>query len=135
MKKNILLTILFAISATQTMLPAEQEQSPKGWKKLCKTYATSLISGGLIGSVTGVLSIQAIARSMDIAQQFAIKPASVTGAGVFGIIVPTIILVAENRLRNTLTDDNAINHNKNLLRDTAWISSWIAFLYFIKFDA
>lgn len=41
--------------------PAESDQSDKqpsvkGWNALCKTYATSLISGGLIGTATGLLS-------------------------------------------------------------------------------
>ena len=145
-KKNLLLTVLFAISATQAMLPAEPNQPPKGWGKLCKSYATSLISGGLIGSATGILSVQAIARSINGAVLLTTKPDNTgrnnAGAFVFGLIVPTVILIAENRLRSTLTHDinqnfeeNAINHNKNLIRDTAWIASWIAFLSCINFEA
>jgi len=137
MKKNILLTLLFAIAATQTVLPAESDQSPKGLSRVCKSYATSLISGGLIGSITGTLSIHAIAKSFNTANYLIGKNDG--GACLFGTIVPIIILIAENRLRTTLTsdisqnlDENAINHNKNLLRDTAWISSWIAFLSLIK---
>jgi hypothetical protein len=137
-KKNMFLTGLLAISAIQTALPAEPEQS-KGWSKLCKTYATSLISGGLIGTATGWLSIQAIARSTHgIGQN---KIATLTPQVTFGIIVPILVLIAENRLRSTLTDDinqnleeNEIKHNKNLIRDTAWIASWIAFLSCIDFN-
>ena len=137
-KKNVLLTVLFAISATQTALPAESDQSPKGWGTLCKTYATSLISGGLIGTATGLLSIQAIIRSIDNANHLT-KDKSDAGALAFGVILPIVILISENRLRTTLThdinqnlEDNAIKHNKNLLRDTAWVASWIAFLSCIK---
>jgi len=135
-KKNMFLAALCAISAMQVTLPAEPEQSPsKGWSKLCKTYATSLISGGLIGSATGLLSIKAIARSMN-----SINPSKIEAPEViFGIVVPTIVLIAEYRLRSNLIDDinqnfqeNEIQHNKNLLRDTAWITSWIAFLSCIK---
>lgn len=148
-KKNMFLAVLFVISATQTVLPAEPKQTSKGWGKLCKTYATSLISGGLIGSVTGILSIQAIIRSMnsitDLTPELdslGAKNASAAYALIFGLIVPTIILNAENKFRSTLTNDinqnfeeNAINHNKNLIRDTAWIASWIAFLSCIKLEA
>lgn len=141
-KKNMFLAILFVISATQTVLPAEPKQTSKGWGKLCKTYATSLISGGLIGSVTGILSIQAIIRSIDSSKDLTTKPDRDAGAFVFGLIVPALILSAENKLRSTLTNDinqnfeeNAINHNKNLIRDTAWIASWIAFLSCINFEA
>src|SRR5579863_6071397 len=127
-KKNMFLTGLLAISAMQTALPAEPEQS-KGWSKLCKTYATSLISGGLIGSITGFLSIQAMARSA-----YGLNPDKMgTSEVTFGIIVPILILITENRLRSNFIDDinqnleeNEIKHNKNLIRDTAWIASWIA---------
>ena len=140
-KKNIFLTGLLAISAMQTTLPAEPEQSPKGFSKLCKTYATSLISGGLIGSITGLLSIQAIVRSVTAGVAFTSKPHREVEALIFGIMVPTLVLISEYKLRSTLVNDinqnfeeNEIKHSKNIVRDTAWIASWIAFLSCMNFD-
>ena len=140
MKNNILLTLLFAFSATQTVLPSESNQSPKGWERLRNTYTTSLISGGLIGSITGALSIYGIAKSLNTASYLMGKNDG--GACIFGTIVPIVVLIAENKLRRTFTEDiiqhldeNEINHNKNLLRDSAWISSWIALLSLMKITA
>jgi hypothetical protein len=132
--KNLFLTALLTISAMQSTLPAETDQkepSPKGWEKFCKTYATSFISGGLIGSVTGLLSKEAIIKSAH-GLNFD-KPNG--EAVVFGVIIPILILISEYKLRSNVIDDinqsfeeNEIQHKKNLVRDTAWIASWITFL-------
>jgi hypothetical protein len=130
-KKNMFLASLFAFSAMQTALPAEPEQS-KGWSKLCKTYATSLISGGTIGSITGFLSAKAILKS---AHGLNFDKPPTDKEIIFGVIIPILILISERRLRSNIIDDlnqsfeeNEIKHNKNLIRDTAWITSWITFL-------
>ena len=138
-KKNVLLTVLCALSTAQITLPAEPEQSEKGWKKIAKIYATSLTAGGVIGSATGILSLQAIITSLKTAEYLMAKPNNEPGVFIFGLMVPTLVLIAERRLRSTLTEDlnknfeeNEINHSKNLICDTAWITSWVAFLACLK---
>jgi hypothetical protein len=141
-KKNVLLIALFTISATQNALPAgfdNKDQSQKGWQPLCKSYATSLISGGAIGSITGLLSIHTLKKSIMFADSITKKHrhevSQVSSFFTFGVIVPILVLISEYKLRSTLVTDinqnfqeNEIKHNQNLLRDTAWIASWIAFL-------
>jgi hypothetical protein len=138
-KKNMLLTILCTILAVQTALPAQSNESQKGWKPLCKSYATSLISGGAIGSITGLLTIHTLKKSIAFADVIMKKHnhevSQVSSFFTFGVIVPILALISEYKLRSTLVNDinqnlaeNEIKHNKNLVRDTAWIASWIAFL-------
>lgn len=141
-KKNLLLIALFTLLATQNTLPTgfdNKNQSEKGWQKLCKTYATSLISGGTIGAITGLLSIHTLKKSIALADSIRKKHnhevSQISSFFTFSIIVPILALASEYKLRSTLVTDinqnfqeNEIKHNKNLLRDTAWIASWIAFL-------
>ncbi len=140
-KKNMLLTVLCAISATQITLPAKPQQSSKEPSEL---YAT-LISGGTIGSITGLLSAFTVAKSITLAgsiiQKHNNKVSEISSFFTFGVIVPILALISEYKLRSTLVNDinqnlseNEIPHNKNLIRDTAWIASWIAFLSCINFD-
>ncbi len=144
-KKNMLLTMLFAISAApifsaEADQPSRPEKNQYEWNgALCKTIA-SIISGGLIGTVTGKLS--------SVACGITIKTAAISLAIIneknkeTAVFLPVMtmtaipaILIIENLLRTRLAnrineslEENTINHRKNLIHDTAWIASWIAFL-------
>ncbi|HEX4068709.1 MAG TPA: hypothetical protein VHX42_01300 [Candidatus Babeliales bacterium] len=136
-KKSLLLTALVAIAATQTALPVVYETNnplqQKGWAGLCKSYATSLISGGIIGYVTGSSSAYAISKSLASVGLFAdYKNAS---TAVFGVIIPVAVLITECQFRLRLIEElkqsfyeNNINHKKNFTDDAAQLASWIAFL-------
>ncbi len=134
-KKNMFLAILFAISATRTTLPAESNQSPKGWGTFCKTYATSLISGGAIGSLTGAFSAYAISKSLASTELFKNRINMDAPTAVFGIIIPAAILYTENQMRSRLVDEvkqsfneNDINYKRVFISDAAWLASWVTFL-------
>jgi len=144
-KKNLLLPVIIGITITgtsQTILATEQQedyeenyaelQSQSQWNNF---YTPTLI-GGLIGVVTGKLSAYAIttsARSLEVIRILEIITENQRNC--IGVAVLIIIIIAENRLRKKLTDDliqkleeNLIEHTENSIKNTAWITSWIAFL-------
>lgn len=144
-KNNVLLTALITIFSINTVLPnavhtqqaiepqtaliiSDVDNKKPQWAKLCQTYASSLLSGGLIGSMTGGLSAYAAIA----ATKTLLKEANSPGAFLVTFIA---ILCAEHNLRNRLVKgindsftDNAIPHKKQLTDDTAWIASWVGFL-------
>jgi hypothetical protein len=133
-KKNMFLTVLCAISAMQTALPVQSNESQKGWKPVCKAYITSLISGGAIGGITGAFSAYAISKSLASTELLKNYNAN-AGTAVFGIIIPAAVLITENQMRSRLVDEvkqtfdeNDINYKRNFISDAAWLASWVIFL-------
>ena len=138
-KKNVLLIALITIFASaivpntmyaQQTSHVENNNKPQ-WSNLCKSYATSLVFGGLTGSMTSILARHAANKAF---KMFANPDPKLDNPGAF-IVTFISILYAEYKLRNRLVDDvnesfkdNAIQHNKNLTGDAAWIASWIVFL-------
>ena len=139
------LATLFAISAMQTALPVEDQQNQKKCNNnALSNTAASIISGGLIGAITGKLSSIAcrtvIATTGALALIASNEKKSEAEACVSLMIMITAIgipsiLIAENVLRTKLTDsvnesleENEVNHRKKLIHNTAWLASWIAFL-------
>ena len=117
-----------AIEPQTTLIISDTDNNKPQWAKLCQTYAASLVSGGLIGSITGGLSSYAAYLALG---TFGDKGMDIPGAYIITFIA---ILCAEHNLRNRLVKgvddsftDNAIPHKKQLTDDTAWIASWIGF--------
>ncbi len=97
------------------------------WSKLHKAYATSLVSGALIGSFTSILSVCASCKAYNMF----IKKTDSPNAFLITFIT---ILSAEYNLRNRLVTglnesfkDYSIENKPNVTSDMAWIASWIAF--------
>jgi hypothetical protein len=144
-KKNMFLTGLLAISAMQITLPAEDQQNQKQCNNnALSNTAASIISGGLIGAITGKLSSIACRTVIATTGAFALiasteKKSEAEACVSLMILITAIgipsILIAENALRTRLTnsineslEENEVNHRKKLIHDTAWLASWIAFL-------
>jgi multidrug transporter EmrE-like cation transporter len=133
-KKNMFLTVVCTISAMQTALPVQPNELQKGWGAVCKAYATSLISGGAIGFITGAFSAYAISKSLastELSKNYNVN----AGTAVFGIIIPAAVLITENQMRSRLVDEvkqtfneNDIHYKRNFISDAAWLASWIIFL-------
>jgi len=118
-KKTLLLSFLCitSIVSLKANLPSNPtDNKSKGWYALSKQYATPMIIGGIIGSVTGSLESY-------IETEFKTS---------IGFLIPWIIehCVRDSIIREIEKDlnENNIPHKKNILYNTAWIASWLAYI-------
>ncbi|HEX4068710.1 MAG TPA: hypothetical protein VHX42_01305 [Candidatus Babeliales bacterium] len=151
-KKNLLLAILLASSVAQHILPIESnpqevfsdKSAPTEWGDSLYKTATSIISGGLIGTFTGRIS--SIACSMSLQATLSLIATSDQNKEKTALIafiamvtaVPTILIIEKKlriRLANSVNkglEEHEINYRKRLIQDTAWIASWMAFLHGLR---
>ena len=142
-KKSLLLAITLSISSFSSTLPAPYISPPhKTHQKthilpqlsdVHKSYIITLLSGGLVGTLTSKIATYAITK---LTYPFALTSERIAPAHVPSLIaIISVILVGERELCTKLMDEisrsfdhNEIKHEKKLAKYTALITSWLNIL-------
>jgi hypothetical protein len=106
------------ITETTTSVTTKKKKHPHGWKELCKVYAASMITGGIIGGTTGYI------------EQYVEKQFETS-------VITTLVLwfieaATREEIINVLSTDLVtynIKHKKEAIQFSGRLASWIA--YFI----
>ena len=137
MNKNLIFfTLMFTIFTTHASMNealTEQDKQPsKGVISLTSSYGLSLISGSVIGGITGTLCKCAMDMLGDCVPK---NQDNNTLISLLVVGAAITIWIQENKIRSTLIhelDDackeNEIKFRKKLSTEVAYIASWIGFL-------
>jgi hypothetical protein len=131
--KQLLLVLTVCITTHTYTHNHKHTQRSKGLTTLCSSYGLSVVSGGLIGGITGVLSrgaIELVSEIIPPSQNNILLKVIALGA-MFSI------LIEENKIRTALIneldescEENNITLKKFLTTEVAWIASWLGFLIY-----
>ena len=131
--KNIFLATIMglgAITASNPVLCSSESQNivnkKSQWSKVAQYFATNLISGGLIGALTGKLSLYAVSKLLD---------PKYKDIEALNSILVIVIWITEIQSRaalvkelNNRLEEQSIKHNPSLITGSAWVASWLAWL-------
>ena len=124
---SLLMGALFTLSSANLLRAEGTTQSSPRWSDLFKSYATSLVSGGAIGSMTGSLAFLASKTALEGFQKLGYPHA---GLVMLLVIWTTEVTMRERLVRelnNGFTDHN-IKHQKNFMFDAGLLASLGTFL-------
>lgn len=132
--KNIFLATIIGlamITASKQLMCSSASQENIGnkkasWLEVVQPFATNLISGGLIGALTGKISSYAVTRLL------APKYKDIEALNSILVIIiwiteiqSRVVLVKE---LNSRLEEQSIPHNPTLITGSAWVASWLAWL-------